>query len=202
MITHSTSMPEMRESVCETSTTIQGGHPRCLLEKEKSQRRLTSIPVVMFADSVNVHQIESYEESEKRWYTNGEYFFIKKDALNTVRRMNNSNIKESNSVSTRGLEIVECEALRRRKQAISSAVSTVLNEKGAPPEAIAVAYRNATMESVEKSIEMAASDAKDAECILKDVREDLEKNSCGKSKKARDVMPLLSWLVSRRTKRS
>jgi hypothetical protein len=202
MIAHSISMPEMRDSIGETSTALMGGRPRCILEKGKRQRRLTSIPVVMFAESVNVHQVESYGDAEKRWYTNGEYFFIKKDALNTVRRMNNSNIQETNSICTRGLEIVESEAQRRRKRAISCAVNAVLNEKGAPPEAIAEAYRNATIECVEKSIEMAAHDAKDAESILKDVRKDLEKNRYGKSKKSRDVSALMSWLTSRRTKRS
>jgi hypothetical protein len=201
MISHSTSMPDMRKSCCEKSGSLMND-PRCMLHKEKSQRHLKSVPVVMFADSVYVHQIDSYEESEKRWYTNGEYFFIKKDAMNTVRRMSTSSIQESDSVSTRGLEIVESEALRKRKQAVSSAVHAVLNEKGAPPEAIAEAYRNATLECVEKSIEMAASDAKDAECILEGVRKDLEKNRNGKRKKIGDLMPLLTWLATRRTKRS
>ena len=174
---------------------------RCALKKGEPQRPLSTIPVVMFSDAINIHRIEypTCEEAENRWYTNGEYFFFKKDALNTVRRMSSSNIKESDTVSTRGLEIVESKALKKRKEVISSAVQAVLNEKGAPPETIAQVYRNATMESVMKSIDAGASDAKDAERILMDVRKDLAKAS--KAKRKKDVMPLLSWLVKRQTKR-
>ena len=157
MVRYSSSLPDMRSSVVSTRTsqspsemssndsfTIMDNpnnnhHLPTLLSKELSKRALQQpsssssshpsppSPVVMFADRVSIYQIESYEEVEKRWYTSGEYFFIKKDALNTVRRMSNTTIRESDSSTTRGLEIVESEAIRKRKSLIASAVKVVLD---------------------------------------------------------------------------
>ena len=85
---------------------------------------------------------------ESLWYTDKEYFFIKKEAMNIVRRRqclncddsldddnddddddgcdNNNPSSYGRRTSTRGLEIVDADSKRRRETIIKKAVSTVI----------------------------------------------------------------------------
>ena len=84
---------------------------------------------------------------ELLWYTDKEYFFIKKEAMNTVRRKQRLTFDDSlddddddddvdsnhhnprsygRRTSTRGLEIVDADSKRRRETIIKKAVNTVI----------------------------------------------------------------------------
>jgi hypothetical protein len=163
----------------------------------------TKVRVVMFQEEPEVREFpEPFScELQERWYTSIEYFFIKKDAMNLVRRMSSTRIQDSNTVSTRGLEIVDEERVRVRRKAIDTAVHTVLKEqeergKDADPEHLAAVYRRVSQDHVRKSIETANDDAKEAQTYLKDTRKSIKGygKKRGKLKpKFRLLTRLLSW---------
>ncbi|KAL3905498.1 MAG: hypothetical protein SGARI_004429 [Bacillariaceae sp.] len=66
------------------------------------------------------------EELKERWYSNGEYFFIKKEAMNTVRRRV---AKDDDRTSVRGLEIVDKTCVKEREARIKEAVKIVLERQ-------------------------------------------------------------------------
>lgn len=126
----------------------------------------------MFKDDIDVREVvkPSVSEFRNRWYTQGEYFVIKKQAMNTVRRMATTTLQDDDRICTRGLEIVDDEAVKRRKLHINSTVQRVLQEqedqrtgKDVDPEEIAEIYREITIPAVQKSIQTAHDDAQDVE---------------------------------------
>ena len=120
-------------------------------------------------------RIEEYEVQE-RWYSNEEYFFIKKEALRVLRRVSRSNIEDTNAITTRGLEIVDDKQVKQRKQAIDSVVKCILEAQqisGSNPEHLSPLYQEMTQECVRKSLDNANSDAKDAEVYLADTKKEL-----------------------------
>ena len=87
---------------------------------------------VMFQIQEEIVKVETPcdEEIKQRWYSQGEYFFIKKDAMNTVRRLGScKSLKDDESISSRGLEIVDNELVKEREARIKKAVSTVLKKQ-------------------------------------------------------------------------
>lgn len=189
----------------DTSCNTDEGHPprSSLMSRGNGQRPLCGIPVVMFQEEPEVREIQEpfISEQQERWYTSAEYFFIKKDAMNLVRRMSSTRIEDSNTVSTRGLEIVDDERVRARRKAIETAVKAVLKQqdelgKNADPEQIAAVYRQVSLDHVRKSIDTADDDAKEAEKYLKDTRKSI--NGGGKKRgklkpKVKLLTRLLGW---------
>lgn len=130
-------------------------------------------------DVVEVHIDE--EELQARWYSTGEYFFIKKEALSLARRMSNTKIKDTNTITTRGLEIIEDSQVKQRKQKIDNVVRCVLDAQersGSDPEILAPIYRQLSHSCITRSIESATDDARDAALYLADMTE----NSSAKGK--------------------
>lgn len=142
---------------------------------EASLSRRGAVRQVLFSDvDPDVKEVEIEDaELQARWYSNGEYFFMKKEAMNTVRRMATTRIEESDTLTTRGLEIVDDAKVKRRKETINEAVRRVLDEqskKGSNPDCLATIYNKVAHESVIVSIKTGAKDAKEAENILEDAR--------------------------------
>lgn len=116
------------------------------------------------------------DEVQDRWYSNGEYFFIKKEALSVVRRMSSATVQDTNSISTRGLEIIDDRRVKVRKKAIDGVVKCILEAQrisGSDPEYLAPLYQEMAQPSVRKSLENANCDAKDAEQYLADTKKQL-----------------------------
>lgn len=148
------------------------------IANEESQRTRAAFHgktcLVAFNEDPHVHEVYiDNEELQARWYSNGEYFFIKKEALGVVRRMAKTNIKDTNTVSTRGLEIVDDSQRKRRKQNIDNVVRCILDEQernGSDPKILSPLYQTLSHVCIMKSIEHAANDAKDAEQYLADTK--------------------------------
>ena len=141
---------------------------RSLIHRTNAQRPLDTVPVVMFNEDVDIREVKkpSNAEFKNRWYSQGEYFYIKKEAMNTVRRMSTTKIREDERTCTRGLDMVEDTAVKRRKETIDSTVKLVLQEQeeNNNPDEIAEIYKEMTSPCVEKSILAAQDDARAAAC--------------------------------------
>lgn len=160
----------------------------------KSVDRQKQCHHVVFSDvDPDVKEVKIDEDELKdRWYSNGEYFFIRKEAKSTVRRMATTRIEESDTLSTRGLEIVDDAKEKQRKKVVKEAIRCVLDEqskKGSSPNFLATVYHNIAHESTIISIENGANDAREAEHILEDARESWYPDSKEKTNNARRWKP-------------
>lgn len=120
-------------------------------------------------------------EIKQRWYTNGEYFWIKKEALNSVRRMSTTRVHESDNFTARGLEIIDDTQVRRRKETIDTTVQRVLEaqeKRGSSPEMLSPLYKQITQPCVKESLKSAKQNAKEAKAYME-----------GPSRKASDNPP-------------
>jgi hypothetical protein len=128
-------------------------------------------------DPPDVREVEfDEEEMSARWYSTGEYFFIKKEALCLCRRMCTTNIEDTDTLSTRGLEIVDDSQVKQRKKMIDNVVKCVLEEQqrnGSDPDSLAPLYQELSQSCKRRSIENAINDHKDAECYLADTKKRL-----------------------------
>lgn len=159
-----------------------------------AQRPLQTVPAVMFSDEIDVREFLMPPSSEIRmgWYSQGEYFGIKKRAMNIVRRMATTKLQDDDKVCTRGLEIIEDDAVKRRKQHIDSTVQRILEEQDigdAGSEEIAQIYRDISTATVEKSIAVALNDAHDAEKYQKIN----SKNKSSLNKAIRNILSSSWW---------
>jgi membrane-associated HD superfamily phosphohydrolase len=191
--------PSMTTVANDDDTHDHQASPCLNLSGDYGQRPLNRIPtpIVMFNEDIEVREVAtpSTDECQDRWYSTGEYFFIKKEAMRTVRRMASTRLEESDTTCTRGLEIVISEVVKQRKQTIESVVQAVLKEQmklgstRSDPEELARVYKQLNYPCIQRSIETAISDAKDVETYLADTRKTFRK----KKKNGLSLRPMLRW---------
>lgn len=132
----------------------------------KSGRSKGSLSVSFVEGPPKIQEVHIDEDEVKqRWYTNGEYFFIKKEAMNSVRRLATTRVEESDSFSSRGLEIVDDAQVKRRKETIDGTVQTILeaqSKRGSNPEMLSPLYKQITQSCIKESLQNATRDANDA----------------------------------------
>lgn len=156
-------------SLSSAGSTVYEDHGNSSVDQQRK-----GLAVSFKEEPPEVHEVPvDKTEIQERWYSKGEYFFIKKEALNLVRRMSSSNVKDTDSISTRGLEVVDDRRVRKRKEAIDKVVKCILETQqmnGSDPECLAPVYKNMAQPCVRQSIDNASCDAKDAELYLADAR--------------------------------
>lgn len=144
-----------------------------LLSRSGAQYPLQAVPKVMFDEDIEVvdfpASLASAEKDEDVWYTNSEYFFMRRQATNMSKRINHCDEEEDCS---RGLEIVESTAAEQRNKRIQDLVQAVIQRQGqsADAEELAAVSRKASEGSMRKSLENAIYDEKQAIQILSDTR--------------------------------
>jgi hypothetical protein len=150
-----------------------------MLSKSGAQYPLQHVPSVMFDEEIKVLDVPasstSAEKDEDLWYSNREYFFMRRRATNMAKRMEDCDDEKDCS---RGLEIVENNAVTERNKRIQELVQEVLQKQGqdADPEELAEISRNVSKDSRRKSLENAVYDAKHAEQYLSDTRKSWGRN--------------------------
>ena len=90
--------------------------------------------------------------------------------MNLVRRMATTRIQDDDRVCTRGLEIIDDECCRSRKQVIDSTVQRILDEqdRSSDPEELAKIYKQITAPQVTKAKLTASNDEKEAKSYHKE----------------------------------
>jgi hypothetical protein len=144
-----------------------------MLRKSVAQSPLQHVPTVMFDEEIKVLDVPasstSAEKDEDLWYSNSEYFFMRRQATNMAKRMEDC---DDEIDCSRGLEIVENNAVKERNKRIQGLVQEVLQKQGqdADPEELAKISRKVSKDSRRKSLENAVDDAKHAKLYLSDTR--------------------------------
>ena len=185
---------------------------------------------VMFKSEAEIQSFDPPcdEEMKERWYTDGEYFFIKKDAMNTVRRLaSTKGLKDDDRTSIRGLEIVDKTSVKEREARIKEAVKIVLErqrtltedttvggadsasdgsvKRAADEEVlleIAKTYHEVACCAEEIAVQNACLDRKEAEEYLKELRTDTQEKPPKKThRKQNSVGKVLSHIFKRKSKK-
>mmetsp|Transcript_21363 Transcript_21363/g.34373 ORF Transcript_21363/g.34373 Transcript_21363/m.34373 type:complete len:210 (-) Transcript_21363:63-692(-) len=195
-------------------------------DENKSSSSDTPLPRsslhVVFKSEADVKNVEipGEDEMKERWYTQGEYFFIKKEAMNTVRRLGSTKgLQDDENITSRGLEIIDNTAVKERETRIKKAVGTVLRKQrslteeslddsstsGSPGRPltdfeamaeIAKEYREVSSSAELTAIKKAHLDQKEAEEYLEDVRSQLKKNARRNNGPRKTLARLFRWKKS------
>jgi hypothetical protein len=169
------------------------------------------------SNDIQIFETPDQDEMRERWYQRGEYFFIKNDAMKTVRKMASAKglADDDDQKSSRGLEIVGNAAVQERAARIKRGLDVVLTRQRIPTEETAEGEVDGTgnmqkengdtfEEMAEAYHDMAASaellarnrawlDRKEAVEYLQDTGQQLKKHEERKRVSKRKFGRLLGW---------
>ena len=208
--TNTKQSPESPRSAMDIGNSIDEQKPP--LHRSNASRPLSHIQRVQFNSSEDIATHETPDEAElnERWYTNGEYFFFRRDAMNTVRKRERvKGLKDDDGICLRGLEMVDDAVLKVREALVKKAIQTVLEEQRTHTDSntsngdqqlssethhndiIAKKYHEISYETIMKAIKIAEENQNEAQEYLGTTRIELSAKESSKERNSQDILNLL-----------
>ena len=133
-------------------------------------------------DTVNI-EIPDEDEMKKRWFTQAELYMLRKDCVNTFKRLEvMERLKDDDSICARGLSIVDDTALKEREDLVKKIVHVVMEEQRKHAkmsensnDEIAKMCHEISYKTTMDAIRIAKEDQKEAEEYLEATRDEINK---------------------------